>query len=48
MCIWLFHIDKINFDNYGHLNIVILSSSPHHRIWSLCNQRPTVLWTICG
>ena len=26
----LFDIDKINFDNYGHLNLVILSSSPHY------------------
>ena len=30
ICIWLFNIDKINFDNYGHLNLVILSSSPHY------------------
>ena len=31
ICILLFNVDKINFDNYGHLNFVILSSSPHYR-----------------
>ena len=29
-----YNIDTINFDNYGHLNLVILSSSPHLRIES--------------
>ena len=32
--IWLFKIDKINFDNYSHLNLVILSNSSHSRIQS--------------
>ena len=32
ICIWLFSIDKLNFDNYGHLNLVILISSQHYRI----------------
>ena len=30
ICIWLFNTDKINFDHYGHLNLAILSSSPHY------------------
>ena len=34
-CTWLFSIDTINFDNYGHLNSVILSSSPHYKMQSL-------------
>ena len=36
ICIWLFTIEKINFDNYGHLNLVIVTSSPHYRIYSVC------------
>ena len=44
---WLFSIDKINFDNYGHLNSVILSRSPHYRIQSLLTA-PTVLWKGCA
>ena len=32
ICIWLNNIDKINFDNYGHLNLVILSGSLHYGI----------------
>ena len=31
ICIWPFNTDKINFDNYGHLNLVVLSSS-HYKI----------------
>ena len=37
ICIWLSNIDKINFDNYGHLNLVILSCSSHYRILSVCS-----------
>ena len=32
ICIWLFSMDEINFDNYGLLNLVILSNSLHYRI----------------
>ena len=32
ICIWLFNKDKINFDNYGHLNLVSLSSYAHYKI----------------
>ena len=34
----LFIIDKINFDSYDHLNLVILNSAPHYRIRSLCSS----------
>ena len=30
--LWLYNLDKINFDNYSHLNLFILSSSLHYRI----------------
>ena len=32
ICIWLFNVDKIICDNYGHVNLVVVSSSPHYRI----------------
>ena len=32
ICIWLFNIDKNNFDKYAHLNLVILSRSSHYWI----------------
>ena len=38
ICISHFNVDKINFDNYSHLNLVILSSSSHYRVWSWCNK----------
>ena len=34
--IGFYDIDKINFDNYDHLNLVILSRSTLYRIYSLC------------
>ena len=32
ICIWLCNVVKMYFDIYGHLNLVILSSSPYYRI----------------
>ena len=49
ICKLLFNIGKINFDNYIHLNLVILSGFSHYRIKSLCCETAsTDLWKICG